>query len=365
MVPDLPAGAIGMGRVGPAASDGTYERSLVDILCEPGGLKAVPPEALLQDFLTSAITLSPELIGNCLLDMLNADAWQSRTKALLVIQAFVTAKECAGHVEWWREQTDSLRSLGADSKAGVRAQAVKTLRALGEQDAGIESVQSSRSVAPKLPFGTAAPAAAAPGDVLLDILDRDSALDSRQPSGTHAAPPLPVATAEDSSSALFAGMALCEAPVTTPPPVPPTPAAPAVSTAVSSFDFLSDSLSSAVPPPVPPAAAAAGTALDFFADLSPALTAHPLHPAPSTPAAGYHPQSTMTMSMSSGRDQKSSISSAFVQLQTGGAKTDHRDAFQEVSSLGHSMLGSLLTCLRCSSRCLLLLRLLQLRPWLR
>ena len=133
MVPDIPSQGIGMGRAGSAASDGQYEQQMVASLCEAGGMKAVPPEDALQAFLSAAPTLSPEMVGASLLDCLNSDSWQSRVKALLVIAALATGRGCGGHSAWWKENgaDDVQAAAQGDSKASVRTQAIKTLRALG------------------------------------------------------------------------------------------------------------------------------------------------------------------------------------------------------------------------------------------
>ena len=49
MVPDLPSTSY--GSAGEAQSDGSYERQLIEDLCEPGGMKAVPPEDKLHSLL--------------------------------------------------------------------------------------------------------------------------------------------------------------------------------------------------------------------------------------------------------------------------------------------------------------------------
>ena len=59
-----------------ASNDGTYERSIIAALCNPVGLKATPNENDLTAFLATASTLSPELVGACLVEQLNSDAWQ-------------------------------------------------------------------------------------------------------------------------------------------------------------------------------------------------------------------------------------------------------------------------------------------------
>ena len=58
----------GVGRAGTAQSYGSYERTIIDSLCESGGLKAVPAEDKLQSFILAAHTLSADIVGSCLLD---------------------------------------------------------------------------------------------------------------------------------------------------------------------------------------------------------------------------------------------------------------------------------------------------------
>jgi hypothetical protein len=50
-------------RVGDATSNSVFERSTIENLCVPGGLRPVPPENELQDFLTVAPTLSADIVG--------------------------------------------------------------------------------------------------------------------------------------------------------------------------------------------------------------------------------------------------------------------------------------------------------------
>ena len=50
-------------RVGDATTNSVYERSIIENLCVPGGLRPVPPENELQDFLNVAPTLSADIVG--------------------------------------------------------------------------------------------------------------------------------------------------------------------------------------------------------------------------------------------------------------------------------------------------------------
>ena len=129
-----------IGKGGSAASDGEYERALVTSLCEPGGLKAVPTESSINTFHKKIVNLSANLIGDSLVEQFNSDHWQSRNKALSVVESFCNpigqnGEICTGlddHVAWWRtvESMCTLQSMTSDSKASVRSQALKTLNAI-------------------------------------------------------------------------------------------------------------------------------------------------------------------------------------------------------------------------------------------
>eukprot|EP00604_Paraphysomonas_vestita_P003314 CAMPEP_0174820226 /NCGR_PEP_ID=MMETSP1107-20130205/3911_1 /TAXON_ID=36770 /ORGANISM="Paraphysomonas vestita, Strain GFlagA" /LENGTH=696 /DNA_ID=CAMNT_0016035147 /DNA_START=1922 /DNA_END=4012 /DNA_ORIENTATION=- len=145
IVPDIPSIAGGLGRAGQAASDGSYEQTLVASLCEPGGMKAVPPEDKLEEFLITAPTLSPELIGSSLLGFINSDSWQSRAKALVVIGSLVKRSGCTQHYDWWLSNgIEDIQILSqTDSKATVKTQAIKTLRSLGVSVSASSVISSS------------------------------------------------------------------------------------------------------------------------------------------------------------------------------------------------------------------------------
>lgn len=232
IVPDFPTNPGGVGRVGSAAADGSYERAMVQSLCEPSGLKPVPPEDILKQFLTAVHTLSPEVVGSCLADVLNSDAWQSRVKALIVIAGIARTND--SHKTWWIENgSEDLSALASgDGKVAVRTQAGKTLAALGLA-AGVAS----------------SPSPSQPKTDILSFIDADE--------------PAPAAPVSD----MFAGLSV--SPKVQSPPV------------VSTFDFLggSDAPPTGAPPPAPAVTASAPTpagktnivdAFDFL--NSPAIT---------------------------------------------------------------------------------------------
>jgi hypothetical protein len=100
----------------------------VQSLCEPGGLKAVPPEDKLVSFMAIVPTLSSETIGSCLVEVFNSEAWQSRTKALAVLFNILNSEDCDIHKQWWIDHKEFLSDMLSDSKVSVRSQAVKTMQ---------------------------------------------------------------------------------------------------------------------------------------------------------------------------------------------------------------------------------------------
>jgi len=153
IVPDIPTNPNGIGRVGSALSDGSYERVQLLSLCDSAGLKPVPNEELLSNFLSTVSTLSSDIIGNSLLVILNYASWQSRNKGLIVISGICSNHNNISHIDWWKNNgIDTLRSISLyDSKATVRSQASKTLRVLGvdsNSSLPISPTSSSNPISP-------------------------------------------------------------------------------------------------------------------------------------------------------------------------------------------------------------------------
>lgn len=275
-------GVSSYGRAGAAATDGTYEKAMIDALCEPGGLKPVPPEDKLQEFLLAAPTLSVDVVGNCLADNLQSDNWQARTKTLLVIAALAKAGSCQAHVEWWQSNVSEINALLQDSKANVRTQTVKTLKALGVTvAAGAEEAPSgSRS-----PLPGSQPTVAGGVTSLLDDFDEPTPTGSSSPvPASYMAPPVaqftstPTTTA--SSSSFFGDMQVNHA-----SPVPVAAPAPG---GLSMFDGLAVGSSMAASPMAPPAAPAmqptggATSAFDFL-DMGTSAPAPAMAPSVAVP----------------------------------------------------------------------------------
>ncbi len=150
-----------------AANDGKYEDQLVANLCEAGGMRVAPPQDKLDDLIRSAPTLSEENLGGALTNVLNADKWQSRVKALMVILELCKSPACHLHAIYWKQNIEFLQALNTDSKATVRAQAKKVIDFLNTiEGGGVASNVASPGAAATgrgqemdlLDIGTSAPA---------------------------------------------------------------------------------------------------------------------------------------------------------------------------------------------------------------
>ena len=120
------------GRAGGAATDGAYERHLVQDLCGAGGTRAAPPPDKLQAFVESAATLDADAVGPALLEELDdAKPWQSRAKACAVVEALCRADGCEHHLGYFSEVADDLQGLESASNLALRKQARRMLSALG------------------------------------------------------------------------------------------------------------------------------------------------------------------------------------------------------------------------------------------
>ena len=142
----MPAGTSGEpGRVGGAAKDGKFERTLVEDLTAPGGVRAVPDKDKLSSFITSVRTLDMTIIGPLLDERLSLAFPESTdpsgvaiaTKALLVIEAI--ANSSVEGIEpvrkYLADHCDILLDLleNAEVKGSVRSITHRVLKALGVQ----------------------------------------------------------------------------------------------------------------------------------------------------------------------------------------------------------------------------------------
>lgn len=302
IVPEIPKHSSGIGRAGGAAADGEYERAMIEGLCEPAGLKVVPPEDKLETFLIAAQTLSPDLVGPCLVDLLNSESWQTRTKALIVITSLAKAKGCFAHNMWWVGCADELKAMASDTKSSVRIQAAKCLRALKIAD----SVASSENVTAGVE-SVSSPATTSTFSLLddTDYPNQQPQLQQQPPQQQQSFQQHPVNDMSD----MFAGMSVAGTSVSgTSASTVSVPSlldsfsvtTPSQPIATSGFDFLGSGpvasvsqypvaspVSYSAPPPVPTNTL---SAFDFL-DSEPNVVVAPLPPVPvppgPTPASGF------------------------------------------------------------------------------
>jgi len=136
--------------VGAANRDGEYERQLVSDLCAEGGTRAAPPADKLEDFVSAAATLDPEVVGPNLLDLLdNERPAQVKAKALAVVAALASAPGCEQHRAYFADVAADLAYLAETPPLVVQKNARKMLAALGELDAAVE--RDARRLARRAP----------------------------------------------------------------------------------------------------------------------------------------------------------------------------------------------------------------------
>lgn len=254
VVPNIPVQPSGLGRAGGAAADGGYESQMLETLCDAGGLKTTLNEDQLKSFLNVAPTLNPDIIGASLIGLLNHDAWQTRSKALMVIASLVQHKDCDAHFEFWQTNSDEISGLLSDPKTSVRTQALKALQA-AQVEVDAETIK--RAGVTTQPTKTAHTSASAGVASQLSLLDLADSPKSAPPAAPSVAATTKVdlfdgmsAPATPSGSVLSAGSANSGAAAYQ----QPAPARAPTSTA-SPFDLLGDDFSGGAAAPAQPAPA--------------------------------------------------------------------------------------------------------------
>lgn len=223
---------------GPAASNGTYEKNLIDELCPPGGMKAEPPPDKLQEFARAVPSLNPDCVCPALLDALEeGNPWIMRAKALCVIETVLKVMaEVEGsnaYADFFHACSEEIAPLTNHARAAVKAPAkrVMTLLGLGEGVAGVAVANGgvSQSAA-----AAVVPAAEAP-----NLLDFDEPAPPAvaapvvpPPPPVHATPQPAVNSGGDS---LFSGLNTKAA---APSTVAPVQMAPAASSIAQDGDLL-------------------------------------------------------------------------------------------------------------------------------
>ncbi|RHY29208.1 hypothetical protein DYB32_005338 [Aphanomyces invadans] len=118
----------------------SYERSLIDDLCPPGGLARAPPAENLNRFVDLAKSLDMNILGDLLLDKLEDDSWQVRLKGLCVWEALLDAPGCEHYAEWLEENVELLQHVAQDPKTAVAIKAKRVLQLIGVDAASHQPV---------------------------------------------------------------------------------------------------------------------------------------------------------------------------------------------------------------------------------
>jgi hypothetical protein len=112
-----------------ATNPGDFEAKLVDEITSPGGVRAAVPREDLRKFCETCESLSGGVVSQLLLAKLNAPEWQSKLKALAVIEAMLKADP---NVKvFFQEHTDVVTLLLGSAQASLKEKAAKVLQALG------------------------------------------------------------------------------------------------------------------------------------------------------------------------------------------------------------------------------------------
>lgn len=112
--------------------------SLLDSLCAPGGMRAVPPKDQLASFLAHALQLDPNPFVAAMADtVLTSEAlWQRQSKGLATCEALLASPSHSpryGHaMVMSHELMEALETCQAHSKAAVRERAMKVLQRLAQ-----------------------------------------------------------------------------------------------------------------------------------------------------------------------------------------------------------------------------------------
>eukprot|EP00941_MAST-03F_sp_MAST-3F-sp1_P005007 g5007.t1 len=140
----------GSARVSKAATDGLYERNLVDALIGGGGVRSVPDKTRLKEFCQRCKTLKPALIGKFLRKKLDVDGNVNTVKrTIAVISALVQTNGCEKFLDYFeRESTeieDAIEEGGSLGKKAEKLFAVICPDGKSDDDSDDESLKKGSS----------------------------------------------------------------------------------------------------------------------------------------------------------------------------------------------------------------------------
>ncbi|KAL3805715.1 hypothetical protein HJC23_005959 [Cyclotella cryptica] len=272
---------------GPAASNGTYEKNLIEELCPPGGMKAEPPPDKLQEFARALPSLNPDCVCPALLDALEqGNPWIMRAKALCVIETVLKVmaqvEGSNAYADFFHACAEEIAPLTNHARAAVKAPAKRVMTLLGLGEGVVGSVVAN---------GGVSQSAAAPA---VPVAEAPNLLDFDEPAAPAVAPPVappppplhvpPPSAISSGGDSLFSGLNTKAAAPTSEAPVQ---MAPAPSSSAQDGDLLGglDDITTppeAVPPTISTPAAPSN---DLFGDLSVKSSENGVSETPQQPAS--------------------------------------------------------------------------------
>ena len=153
----------GVGRVGGAVRDGSYERQKVEELCCGSGMRSAPGKKELEAFVGECGTLDATLVVPVVLDVLGGREWRAQSKALCVAEALALRHAAYRAAMDSDEAIDAIVPLVTSAVASVRDRSTKLLRLLGvdlefTDEDGNKLQQTSAPAPPSPPAPAPAPA---------------------------------------------------------------------------------------------------------------------------------------------------------------------------------------------------------------
>lgn len=254
------------------------EEQLVDDICTPGGLRAVPDPEDLSRFVAAASNMDGLQIGDLLRQKMEQGTWQVQLRAMAVLHAVAMqggVSQAHGEiVVLFQSDATPLRNALQSPQPSLRLQAAKTLSVLLNEEVTAEPLPSTKRGGNRA-LATGQSPAGAPAAPVADLLMDDdlaagsapqaSGLDLLGDFGGPNAPQVAVAPGVAATASMFSGLQL-EEPASHAARHVQQPAAPTA----QNGDLFGGLQVNPVPPPQPPQG---GSLMSLSPEPSPAHAA--------------------------------------------------------------------------------------------
>jgi hypothetical protein len=124
------------------ADESVVER-LIDELCSPGGVRAVPPKDKLEAFCRACKTLDPNIVIRILDSKLQTTDWKVQHKSLCVLEALLRTPGLDAFADRLDETPESLEALYSSSNVSVRERATVVWKLLYEEASSAPTEEGS------------------------------------------------------------------------------------------------------------------------------------------------------------------------------------------------------------------------------